>query len=115
MSDDVSIIESAIRKETPTSCKQIKQACSIYFGVDNIMNNERFNDDTILIRHLAIYLCRRLTKISTTQIGKSFLRNHSTIVRADQKIQRMMICNPVITEHIRGIINKLVEFDRYKP
>lgn len=43
----------------------------------------------MLARHLAIYCCRQIARLSTTQCGIVFGRDHSTILSALRKIEKM--------------------------
>lgn len=42
-----------------------------------------------LARHIAIYLCRTILKLSTTNLEKIFKRNHSTILYSIKKINKL--------------------------
>jgi chromosomal replication initiation ATPase DnaA len=68
--------------------KAVNEAYGLKVG--EIVSNRRLGH-IVLPRHVAAYLCRRLTKHSTTEIGRRMGgRDHSTIWFAIEKIERMM-------------------------
>jgi chromosomal replication initiator protein len=69
----------------------IKESCRYYNVMrDDLVSKSRKTDITHA-RHVAMYLCHELTDSSYPAIGRAFgKRDHSTVMHADDKIQRKM-------------------------
>jgi chromosomal replication initiator protein len=87
------ILGDIIRKRnSAVSLEQIVKASADAFRVTpgNLVSKRR----TSLIaraRHVAMYLARKLTPLSTTDVGRYFGgRDHSTVIHAVQQIQRLI-------------------------
>ena len=66
-----------------------KTAEFFHIRVSDIKSKKR-NKNLMMPRHIAIYLCRQLTRISLPDIGRHFSsRNHSTILASCRKIEGM--------------------------
>lgn len=62
----------------------------------------------VLPRFISIYLCRKLTDLTTTDIGKEFGdRDHSTVLNAMNNIDKMMIENEEFREQLEDMISEL--------
>lgn len=61
-------------------------------------------------RHIAMYLCRKLTTMSLQEIGSSFGgRNHSTILSSLQKIERQMKMDSDFAATVHDLERKLMK------
>ena len=71
-------------------------------------------------RQIAMYLARKLTAFSHKDIGRFFgPRNHSTVVHAEKKLDRMVEDNPTLSAHIKalneGLTNRRTGFVHTSP
>ena len=87
----------------------IIDAVSAYFSVtpDDIMGPRR---DRAIVqpRHIAYYLCREMTDLSTSRIGEEFNgRDHATIMNGIGKIRTAVKTDEKLKEHIDDIITRL--------
>jgi chromosomal replication initiator protein len=76
----------------PPTIRDIQRAvCGRFAGVTvNDILSHRRGSETIMPRHIAIYLAKMLTLKSLPTIGVAFSgRDHSTIIHAIRKIERL--------------------------
>lgn len=57
-------------------------------SVDCILS-DTITDQVVDVRHYAMWRARKETKASFTQIGRAFNRNHTSVIYAFQKIERL--------------------------
>ena len=48
------------------------------------------NKDTVQARHVAMYLIGKLTNLSTTDVGKEFSKDHTSVVYAVKKVEKAL-------------------------
>ncbi len=58
-------------------------------------------------RQVAMYLCRRLTDCSSTEIGDAFVRNHATVLHAVKAVEAGMEARPEVRARVSLIERKL--------
>ncbi|MDL2288301.1 chromosomal replication initiator protein DnaA [Oscillospiraceae bacterium OttesenSCG-928-F05] len=97
MSVDMDTVSRAVQdvfKENPGSNPtpdMIIEETSRYYSTDKeeLLSSKR-GKQTVLARHMAIYLIRTMTKASLQDIGKIFGRHHSTIMHSVELIEGML-------------------------
>lgn len=62
-----------------------------------------------LARQIAMYLVRKSSRLSTTQIGRAFGRNHATVLHSITKIEAMVQRSPKIKEEIDRLLQCIEE------
>lgn len=67
--------------------REIKQIVAEHYSVDIDTKSRKL--DYLIPRQIAIYLCRKHTKLSYAAIGRIFGKDHSTIMQACNKIERI--------------------------
>ncbi|MBU1262446.1 chromosomal replication initiator protein DnaA [bacterium] len=85
------ILEDIIEKKpTIISIDFIQKNVAKYFNIPQIeLKSKKRNRAILLPRHIAMYLCRRLTKISLPDIGRDFGgKDHTTVIHACNKIEK---------------------------
>ena len=93
--------------ETPgITIEQIIRTVSGYFNISPYdIKGKNKNQSVVLPRQIAMYLCRKLTDFSTTEIGSAFEgKNHTTVMYNVQKIESIIKTNE---KDINTIIDKL--------
>ena len=70
----------------PTPSLIISQVCKVYNLDENVLRGTQKNKRTAEARQVAVYLIRKLTNLSTPDIGKEFNRDHTTILHSINKI-----------------------------
>jgi len=80
------------RSIKPISIATIQQEVCKFFGVTrNELIGDKRNQAIVFPRQVAMYLCRELTDHSLPAIGGEFGgRDHTTVIHANTKIQRLM-------------------------
>ena len=71
----------------PTPSLIISQVCKVYNLDENVLRGTQKNKRTAEARQVAVYLIRKLTNLSTPDIGKEFNRDHTTILHSINKIE----------------------------
>lgn len=71
----------------PTPALIISQVCKFFSIEESVIRSTLKNKGTNEARQVAIYLIRKLTNLSTTEIGKEFGRDHTTVLHAINKIE----------------------------
>ncbi len=89
--------------------RTIQRAAAQHFDipVDSLKAKTRVSR-VVLARQVAIYLARELTDLSLVQIGKHFGgRDHSTVLHACKKIDRLLETDPALKRKIQTIRSEL--------
>ena len=70
------------------TCADIQRAVCDYFGVsmDELTGKSR-EKKIATPRQIGVFLCRKLTSSSTTDIGRAFNRNHATVLYSSSTVQ----------------------------
>lgn len=75
-------------------------------SVEEIMSQKR--DKVISVpRQIAMYITRKYTNLSQTEIAEAFKRDHATVIHAIKKIQSDLSTNPDIEAKVNVIVKKL--------
>ena len=98
--------EESNRKVTPNDI--ITKVSRLYdVSVEDMISKSRQNK-VVMPRFVAMYLIRKLTDMTTTEIGKQFGdRDHSTVVNAINKIEDDMKNDPEFREQLEELIVEL--------
>lgn len=101
------------RKTTPTTDDIQKVVCT-HYGISKVdMVSERKTREVILPRQIAIYLAKAMTGRSLPEVGRRFGgRDHTTVLHAVKKIQKMVEENPEFAAKVRKIQGQLSFFAR---
>jgi len=91
------VFEQALRKHAePTRELQtldtVLASVGSFFGVSRSQLAARTRSERLrLPRQLAMYLCRRYTDASLSEIGRVFGRNHPAVANAIQRVERAIL------------------------
>jgi|KBSSwiStaDraftv2_1062776.scaffolds.fasta_scaffold1520146_1 hypothetical protein len=93
---------------TPISIISIRNVTAKYYGLTtNDIICDRRTKDLVLARQVAFYLCKKLTPFSLPAIGRRFGdRDHTTVLYAVRKIERLMHSDEKLSKDIRAITAK---------
>ncbi|MEG2063378.1 MAG: chromosomal replication initiator protein DnaA [Kiritimatiellia bacterium] len=102
----VEVLEKSILKDFITqeesisklSCSDIQKAVCDFYSVklEDVLGAAKMRE-IVIPRQIAIFLCRKLTASSTTDIGRAFSRNHSTILYSCSTVQGLLKSNDSTT------------------
>ena len=88
----------------PTPNLIISQVCKFYSIDESVLRGTLKNKGTAEARQVAIYLIRKLTNLSTPDIGKELNKDHSTVLYSINKVESAIKSgNSTIQNHIRDI------------
>ena len=88
----------------PTPGLIISQVCNFYSIDEQTLRGTLRNKGTAEARQVAIYLIRKLTNLSTTDIGKELGKDHSTIIHSIKKVEASLKSgDEELKNHIRDI------------
>lgn len=62
-------------------------------------------------RHVAMYLARHMTELSTPEIGRAFGKDHSSVMYACEKIKREVATHPQMGQWITKLMEEIKESD----
>jgi chromosomal replication initiator protein len=92
----------------PTPNLIISQVCKFYSMDETVMRGTLKNKGTTEARQVAIYLIRKLTNLSTPDIGKELNKDHSTVIYSIRKVeQELKNGDENLQNHIRDITSNI--------
>ncbi len=92
----------------PTPSLIISQVCKFYSIDETVLRGTLKNKGTAEARQVAVYLIRKLTNLSTPEIGKEFNRDHSTILHSINKVEASLKNgDDTLQTHIRDITSNI--------
>ena len=108
--DDVSVVRDALKDFFPDSSHKVidvktiqREVCNYYQITNAEMMGSKRSHNIVLPRQVAMYLTRSLTDLSLPKIGEAFNKDHSTVIHANTKIQKVMKENKNIYEQINDL------------
>ena len=88
----------------PTPNLIIGQVCKFYSIDESVLRGTLKNKGTAEARQVAVYLIRKLTNLSTPEIGKELNKDHSTILYSIKKVETALKAGDEnLQNHIRDI------------
>ena len=88
----------------PTPNLIINQVCKFYSVDEATLRGTQRNKGIVEARQVAIYLIRKLTNLSTPDIGEEFGKDHTTILHSITKVENALASGDTnLQNHIRDI------------
>ena len=87
----------------PTPSLIISHVCKFYNVDEATLRGTLKNKRTADARQIAVYLIRKLTNLSTPDIGKEFNRDHSTILHSINKVEIALSADETLKKQIQDI------------
>ncbi len=88
----------------PTPELVISQVCKFYSVDEPTLRGTQRNRGTVEARQVAVYLMRKLTNLSSTDIGEVLNKDHATILYSVKQVEQKLAKNDTdIQNHIRDI------------
>jgi chromosomal replication initiator protein len=87
------VLKDAIRsKSRPVTIEKIQKEVAAHFKLsEELLKSKKKNQEIVIARQVAMYLCRTLTNSSLKLIGINFgNRDHSTVIHSCHQVQDMM-------------------------
>lgn len=91
------------------TCADIRKAVCDYFGVSDEELTGKSREKKIAgPRQIGVFLCRKLTSCSTTEIGRAFNRNHATVLYSSSTVQTLYKGgDPETATALKAIVERL--------
>ena len=105
------LISAPLNKNVRVGVHDILKIISEYFNVSTTdIKGVSRKKSVIFPRHVAMYIVREVTELSTTEIGLEFAgKDHTTIMSACQKIKSMILADSTLESTINALIKKVNE------
>lgn len=105
------VISAPIPKQNLSRIGTIKRLVARLYGVTSLdMVSKRHTPKEARARHIAMYLARKLTTHSYSEIGRLFGgMDHTTVLRAVGKIGKRVGNDRVLAEEIENIIKETLQ------
>ncbi|MDO5426872.1 MAG: chromosomal replication initiator protein DnaA [Coriobacteriia bacterium] len=92
--------------------ENIQKVCEEYYGVShNALVGKKKDRNIAFARQISMYLCYKMLEISVTAIGKSFNRDHSTVLHSIKVIEDKLKNNIEISGEIELLEKRVLERD----
>lgn len=99
----------APRRPEVRSVEDIQRAVCGHFRITNtdLMSKDR-HKSVAFARQVAMYLCRQRLKCSFPELGRAFgNRDHTTVMSAVRRVEKMIEDDPQVNAHLEAIENRL--------
>jgi len=92
-------------------CRDIQSIVANFYNVSMLdLLSVRRTPTLVHPRHIAMYLCKKLTGVSLPQIGKKFAgRDHTTILHAVRKIEGLLLWDERLADEVYILRIKISE------
>ena len=88
----------------PTPSLIISQVCKFYSIDESVLRGTLKNKGTVEARQVAIYLMRKLTNLSSNDIGDELDKDHSTVLYSINKVEKALKAgDKALQDHIQDI------------
>jgi chromosomal replication initiator protein len=115
---DAALVEGALRKLGPgegaplgvrrVSVREVVELVAAFFGTTPAaMASRSRRRDVLLPRQLAMYLCRRYTDASLTEIGRLLGRDHPAVRNAVSVMERQILERPPLRYQVEALSDRL--------
>jgi chromosomal replication initiator protein len=88
------VLEDMVKRlhDSEITIENIKKIVARFFGIrESDLTSTRRSRAISFQRHVAMYMCRRLTSASLSDVGESFSRSdHTTVLHAYRKIENLV-------------------------
>ena len=112
---DLELAKTCIHDIIPTKSvdstveKTFHRVCEKYqVGVKDITGKRR-QANIVTARHVATYILRQITDLSSIEIARYFSQDHATILSAIKNVERKIDDNPAFEEEVTGLIREIQE------
>lgn len=112
---DMDLAKRCINDLVPTKSidttveKTFERVCEKYkVGVGDI-TGKRKQANIVIARHVATYILRQITDLSSIEIARYFSQDHSTILSAIKNVEKKIDDNPSFEEEVTELIREIQE------
>ena len=98
----VKSVDSTVEKTFDKVCEKYQ------VGVQDITGKRR-QANIVTARHVATYILRQITDLSSIEIARYFSQDHSSILSAIKNVEKKIDENPAFEEEVTGLIRQIRE------
>lgn len=92
----------------PSATLIINEICKYYNIEERVVRGQQRHKEAATARQVAMYLIRRLTNLSLSEIGAEFEnRDHTTVMHSISKIEKSMYKDPAFAETVKAITTNI--------
>lgn len=93
----------------PLDVEEIQRQVARYFKVTvDELRQDRRHKQLAYARQVAMYLCRKLTRASFPELGNRFNKDHTTVLAACRKIDKLRATDSVLRKQLEELEGQLV-------
>lgn len=101
---------TAVKSVGNISIDKIMEIVAVYYDLTVLdIRGKKRTQSIAIARQIAMYLSTQYTRLSTTQIGKYFNKEHATIIHAATKIKKRMEEDKKLKSEVINIENRIKE------
>lgn len=115
---DLELVEAALRKlapeaasdeaARPVSAREVIEMVAAFFGTNpEALASRSRRRDVLVPRQLAMYLCRRFTDASFSEIGRAFGRDHPSVRNAVSSMERQILERAPLRYQVEALSDRL--------
>lgn len=107
----LTVLSDYIRKSTSpeVNIEKIQKSVAQFYGIKiSDLTSTKRSREVARPRQIAMYLAKKLTSDSLHSIGKSFGKNHATVMHSVKVVEELMGENPVVLQEVKLMEEKLV-------
>ena len=98
-------------KQANVSIENIIRVVSDYFHISHVdIKGKKRTQNIVQARQIAMYIAREVTDYSTTEIGQEFMRDHTTVMHAIDKIKAQLLTDPGLDSTIENLKRAIKEY-----
>jgi chromosomal replication initiator protein len=102
------VLKDILPQARPLDIEHIQKEVARYYKVAaDELRQDRRTKQLAHARQVAMYLCRRLTKASFPEIAKKFHKDHSTVISACRKVERVRASDPSVHKQLLELESRL--------
>jgi chromosomal replication initiator protein len=95
-------------RQVNISTEIIQKVVADYFSLlSSDIKGKKRSQNIVFPRQIAMYIAREITGFSTTEIGQSFGRDHTTVMHACQKIEERKQADPTLDSTIQNLVRMI--------
>lgn len=101
----------ASRRQANLSIEIFQKVIADFYSLSvNDLKSKKRKQNIVRARQLSMFICREMTDYSTTEIGEAFGgRDHTTVMHSIEKIQGLLITDPLIDSTIETLKRQIKE------
>jgi chromosomal replication initiator protein len=95
-------------RQTNISVDIIQRVVADYFSLlSSDIKGKKRSQNIVFPRQIAMYIAREITGFSTTEIGQSFGRDHTTVMHACQRIEERKQADPTLDSTMQTLVRMI--------